>query len=226
MLCSNIENLYIGSEFMAWTEERVKKLTLLWKSGNSASKIAIELGEGVSRNAVIGKIHRLGLSERGSGSNGNGPKIKEKKIKNINLAEHQNSKVSDLENSLEASTQRKGKKRGRKPSIKNLTSNENKSTLGSNANEVSSLETAEVDNEIDKVALKNMIEIEKKAKKLNLLELTERTCKWPIGDPSTSEFWFCGHPSEQGKPYCETHISIAFQPITTRRDKKQNKINN
>ena len=211
---------------MAWTEERVKKLTLLWKSGNSASKIAIELGEGVSRNAVIGKIHRLGLSERGSGSNGSGPKIKEKKIKDKNLAEHQNSKVSDLENSLEASTQRKGKKRGRKPSIKNLTSNENKSTLGLNANENSSLETAEIDNEIDKVALKNMIEIEKKAKKLNLLELTERTCKWPIGDPSTSEFWFCGHPSEQGKPYCETHISIAFQPITTRRDKKQNKINN
>jgi len=211
---------------MAWTEERVKKLTLLWKSGNSASKIAIELGEGVSRNAVIGKIHRLGLSERGSGSNGNGPKIKEKKIKNINLAEHQNSKVSDLENSSETSTQRKGKKRGRKPSIKNLTSNENKSTLGFNADENSSLETAEIDSEIDKVALKNMIEIEKKAKKLNLLELTEKTCKWPIGDPSTSEFWFCGHPSEQGKPYCETHISIAFQPITTRRDKKQNKINN
>ena len=211
---------------MAWTEERVKKLTLLWKSGNSASKIAIELGEGVSRNAVIGKIHRLGLSERGSGLNGSGPKIKEKKIKDKNLDEHQNSKVSDLENSLEASTQRKGKKRGRKPSIKNLTSNENKSTLGFNANENSSLETAEIDNEIDKVALKNMIEIEKKAKKLNLLELTEKTCKWPIGDPATSEFWFCGHPSEQGKPYCETHISIAFQPITTRRDKKQNKINN
>ncbi len=211
---------------MAWTEERVKKLTLLWKSGNSASKIAIELGEGVSRNAVIGKIHRLGLSERGSGSNGNGQKIKEKKIKEKNLVEHQNSKVSDLENSLESSTQRKGKKRGRKPSIKNLTNNENKSTLGLNANENSSLETGEIDTEIDKVALKNMIEIEKKAKKLNLLELTEKTCKWPIGDPSTSEFWFCGHPSEQGKPYCETHISIAFQPITTRRDKKQNKINN
>ena len=59
---------------MAWTEERVKKLTLLWKSGNSASKIAVELGEGVSRNAVIGKIHRLGLSERGSGSGPKGTK--------------------------------------------------------------------------------------------------------------------------------------------------------
>ena len=211
---------------MAWTEERVKKLTLLWKSGNSASKIAIELGEGVSRNAVIGKIHRLGLSERGSGSNGNGQKIKEKKIKEKNLVEHQNSKVSDLENSLESSTQRKGKKRGRKPSIKKLTINENQSIPGFNATENSSLETAEIETEIDKLALKNMKEIEKKAKKLNLLELTEKTCKWPIGDPATSEFWFCGHPSEQGKPYCETHISIAFQPITTRRDKKQNKINN
>ena len=64
---------------MAWTEERVKKLTLLWKSGNSASKIAVELGEGVSRNAVIGKIHRLGLSERGSGL---GPKGTKKSSKN------------------------------------------------------------------------------------------------------------------------------------------------
>ncbi len=211
---------------MAWTEERVKKLTLLWKSGNSASKIAIELGEGVSRNAVIGKIHRLGLSERGSGSNASGPKIKENKIKDKNLPKNQTSEVSDLQNSLEASTQRSGKKRGRKPSIKKLTINENQSILGSNADENSSLETGEIATEIDKVALKNMKEIEKKAKKLNLLELTEKTCKWPIGDPATSEFWFCGHPSEQGKPYCETHISIAFQPITTRRDKKQNKINN
>ena len=211
---------------MAWTEERVKKLTSLWKSGNSASKIAIELGEGVSRNAVIGKIHRLGLSERGSTSNVSGPKKTQNKIKDKNLSKNQDLKVSDLENILKESTKRIGKKRGRKPSIKTLTSNEIKSNSGSDANENSSLEIGEIDNEIDKVALANMIEIEKKAKKLTLLELTEKTCKWPIGDPATSEFWFCGHPSEQGKPYCETHISIAFQPITTRRDKKQNKINN
>ena len=209
---------------MAWTEERVKKLTLLWKSGNSASKIAIELGEGVSRNAVIGKIHRLGLSERGSTSNVSGPKKTQNKIKDKNLSKNKDLKVSDLENILKESTQRKGKKRGRKPSIKTLTSKEIKSNSGSDTNENSSLEIGEIDNEIDKVALANMIEIEKKAKKLTLLELTEKTCKWPIGDPATSEFWFCGHPSEQGKPYCETHVSIAFQPVTTRREKKQNKI--
>ena len=211
---------------MAWTEERVKRLTILWKSGNSASKIAIELGEGVSRNAVIGKIHRLGLSDRGSGSNASGPKNTQNKMKDKNTSKHQDLKVSQLENITEINSQRKGKKRGRKPSIKNLTINENESTTGSNSNINSSVEVGDIDNELDKVALANMMEIEKKAKKLSLLELTEKTCKWPIGDPATSKFWFCGHPSEQGKPYCETHISIAFQPIANKRDRKQNKINN
>ena len=208
---------------MAWTDERVKKLTLLWKSGNSASKIAIDLGEGVSRNAVIGKIHRLGLSERGSGSIANQTKKLQKKIRDKNSIDDQNSIITKFESDLEQYTQKKGKKRGRKPSIKNLINNENKSNVISKSNGNSSSEIGETDTEIDKVALKNMLEIEKNAKKLNLLELTEKTCKWPIGDPATSEFWFCGHPSEQGKPYCETHISIAFQPITTRREKKQNK---
>ncbi len=187
---------------MAWTEERVKKLTLLWKSGNSASKIAVELGEGVSRNAVIGKIHRLGLSERGSGFP-------------IDLK---------LDSNLEQSATRKGKKRGRKPSIKKFINNENTSD-SSKINDNLLSESGELENEIDQITRANMIKIEKKAKKLSLLELTEKTCKWPIGDPATSEFWFCGHPSEQGKPYCEIHVSIAFQPVTTRREKKQNKIN-
>ena len=209
---------------MAWTEERVKKLTILWKSGNSASKIAIELGEGVSRNAVIGKIHRLGLSERGSKSNLSRAKKIDNKINDKNLTSDLELKLPEPDNTIEVSTPKKGKKRGRKPSIKNLNSNDYNSNLNSETNEKSSPDMGGADNELDKVALANMIEIEKKAKKLNLLELTEKTCKWPIGDPATAKFWFCGHPSEQGKPYCETHISIAFQPITTRRDKKQSKI--
>ena len=74
--------------------------------------------------------------------------------------------------------------------------------------------------EISKETLENVKSIEKKSKKLSLMELTERTCKWPIGDPATETFWFCGHPAEQGKPYCETHIEIAFQPVAARRDRK------
>ena len=211
---------------MAWTEERVKKLTLLWKSGNSASKIAVELGEGVSRNAVIGKIHRLGLSERGSGLGPKGTK-KSSKVQSDKILTADKSPIDlKLDSNLEQSATRKGKKRGRKPSIKKLINNEKTSDNISKINDNFLSESGELENEIDQITLANMIKIEKKAKKLSLLELTEKTCKWPIGDPATSEFWFCGHPSEQGKPYCETHISIAFQPITTRRDKKQNKINN
>jgi GcrA cell cycle regulator len=46
------------------------------------------------------------------------------------------------------------------------------------------------------------------------MELTERTCKWPIGDPATDDFWFCGLPVQQGKPYCEAHVGVAFQPMS------------
>ena len=50
---------------MSWTEERIEKLTRMWEGGSTASQIAEELG-GVSRNAVIGKAHRLGLKARPS----------------------------------------------------------------------------------------------------------------------------------------------------------------
>ena len=64
-------------------------------------------------------------------------------------------------------------------------------------------------------------EIEKKAKRLTLMELTERTCKWPVGDPATEDFWFCGLPVQAGKPYCEAHVGVAFQPMSSRRDRKR-----
>jgi len=76
-------------------------------------------------------------------------------------------------------------------------------------------------NEISPEALAKVNAVEKKAKKLSLMELTERTCKWPVGDPATSEFWFCGLPVQQGKPYCEAHVGVAFQPMSSRRDRKR-----
>ena len=59
------------------------------------------------------------------------------------------------------------------------------------------------------------------AKRLSLMELTEKTCKWPVGDPATPSFWFCGLPSQSGKPYCEAHVSVAFQPMSSRRDRRR-----
>ncbi|WP_183154018.1 GcrA family cell cycle regulator, partial [Paracoccus siganidrum] len=76
-------------------------------------------------------------------------------------------------------------------------------------------------NEISPEALASVREVEKRARKLTLMELTERTCKWPIGDPATEKFWFCGLPSQPGKPYCEAHVGVAFQPMSSRRDRRR-----
>ena len=63
---------------MSWTDERIATLTKMWEGGATASEIATELG-GVSRNAVIGKAHRLGLKARPSPVKANEPKPAKKK---------------------------------------------------------------------------------------------------------------------------------------------------
>ncbi len=76
-------------------------------------------------------------------------------------------------------------------------------------------------NEISPEALASVREVEKKSKKISLMELTERTCKWPVGDPATDDFWFCGLSVQPGKPYCEAHVGVAFQPMSSRRDRRR-----
>jgi GcrA cell cycle regulator len=53
--------------------------------------------------------------------------------------------------------------------------------------------------------------------RLNLLQLNEHTCKWPIGDPLTPDFYFCGQHSDEGKPYCEFHSRRAYHQIDKKR---------
>ncbi|MEM9910790.1 MAG: GcrA family cell cycle regulator, partial [Pseudomonadota bacterium] len=76
-------------------------------------------------------------------------------------------------------------------------------------------------NEISPETLASYREVEKKALHLSLMELTERTCKWPIGDPATDDFSFCGLPVEPGKPYCKPCVDVAYQPMSTRRDRRR-----
>ena len=76
-------------------------------------------------------------------------------------------------------------------------------------------------NEISPEALAKVNEIEKTAKKIGLMELTEITCIWPVGDPATDDFWFCGLGVKTGKPYCEAHVGVAFQPMSSRRERRR-----
>ena len=184
---------------MSWTDERVEILTKMWAEGNSASQIAKELG-GVTRNAVIGKVQRLGLSNRATTSTTNKTESKTKSAPKGNLKAKQNDrKVETTE-----------------PKPDNVTSLRRQIIPAGQP-----LPPQPSANEISPEALARVSEIEKKAKKLSLLELTEKTCKWPVGDPATEDFWFCGLVTQSGKPYCEAHVGVAFQPMNSRRDRRR-----
>ena len=205
---------------MSWTEERVELLKRMWLEGRSASQIAKELGS-VTRNAVIGKVHRLGLSSRNSAESANAestaaapqaaaaepaapapqpaatappePVVDDQPAPAEQIGDEQGDVVSPPGAIMRRPVVPAGQPLPPQPSA----------------------------NEISPEALANVREVEKSARKLSLMELTERTCKWPIGDPATEDFWFCGLPVKPGKPYCEAHVSVAFQPMQSRRDRRR-----
>lgn len=148
---------------MSWTEERIELLRRLWREEFSASRIAQELG-GVSRSAVIGKIHRLGLQGRGQPT--------------TSVKRQGRPRTSDG-----------GLKSWRPPSLGNTALKAAPERLG-------------------KPFLPEVVPL---AKKLPFARLTERTCKWPIGDPRGEDFHFCGHDALEALPYCRYHSGIAYR---------------
>lgn len=168
---------------MSWTNERVELLKKLWTDGLSASQIAGELG-GVTRNAVIGKVHRLGLSGRAKTP---APAAKPRKAR-------PSGQTTPASSSRPASSQPQ--------------------TQGAAAlkMEEEPVNVVAIKPQIEPVA--ELVPISERA---TILTLTERTCKWPIGDPSSPDFYFCGRNSDVGVPYCAHHCKIAYQPVSDRR---------
>ncbi len=197
---------------MSWTDERVELLKKMWSEGQSASQIAKELG-GVTRNAVIGKVHRLGLSNRTGAAPAASPKP-EAKPKAAKPAPAAKAKPAAPAPEAEEA-----------PAAAAPAQPEPRPQPGPAARKIipagQPLPPQPSANEISPEALAKVSEIEKKAKKLSLMDLTERTCKWPVGDPATEDFWFCGLPVQSGKPYCEAHVGVAFQPMSSRRDRRR-----
>ena len=225
---------------MSWTDERVERLKQMWGEGLSASQIAKELG-GVTRNAVIGKVHRLGLSNR-AGATGAGATVAaaapEPEPQPVPAA----AEAAPAPPAPELEPART-EAQAAAPEPETASDPAPEETPEPEAAE----ETAPADppsapipfsrrpivpagqplppqpsaNEVSAEALATVREVEKKARRLSLLELTERTCKWPVGDPATEDFWFCGLPTQAGKPYCEAHVGVAFQPMSSRRDRRR-----
>ena len=206
---------------MSWTDERVETLKRMWGEGQSASQIARELG-GVTRNAVIGKVHRLGLSNRTLAG--------ETPADAAEATPEATVEATATSTEAEAATESPEARTAAETAA---------DTPEAEADDQEEAATAVMlhrrpiitagqplppqpsANEISAEALATVREVEKRARKLTLMELTERTCKWPVGDPATPDFWFCGLPAQAGKPYCEAHVGVAFQPMSARRDRRR-----
>ena len=228
---------------MSWTDDRVETLKRLWIEGQSASQIAKELG-GVTRNAVIGKVHRLGLSNRTE---------TEEPAKPAAAPAAAPEAARPAAAAARAETARP--QPAREPAAPKEPAAQQPAARATPAPAAAAQAPAAAApepaaepapppqpvftprrpivpagqplppqpsaNEISPEALASVREVEKTSLKLSLMELTERTCKWPIGDPATDKFWFCGLPSQPGKPYCEAHVGVAFQPMSARRDRRR-----
>jgi GcrA cell cycle regulator len=188
---------------MSWTDERVDKLKELWAEGMSASQIAKVMG-GVTRNAVIGKVHRLGLSNRGGPLPEDAARLVEPPpVKPAPAAAAPAPEPAAPAATAPAEEALPAPARRTPPVIRDATQPR-----------APGAPTPE-----EEAARATLAEIEKFAKRVGLLELTERTCKWPIGDPTEEDFAFCGLAAVPGKPYCHYHVAVAFQPMSSRRDR-------
>ena len=147
---------------MSWFQEKEEKLRELWKKGHSASQIASMLGD-TTRNAVIGKAHRLNLEARMTS-----------KKKQVTAGKQKNSSLKEY----------KTQKLGRKARFKALLLDKN-------------------------FEGENPVKLE---------ELTDKTCRWPIGHPHEENFYFCGRQSMEKLPYCKLHVLYAFQPKNAKEE--------
>jgi GcrA cell cycle regulator len=172
---------------MSWTDERVELLRKLWNEGLSASQVAAEIGAGITRNAVIGKIHRLGLSQRAKTPIAARPRA----AKPPRLQQQQTGGVTVRASTVNA------------PSV----------VMGNVALALTPCALPQADARPQEEVVIPLTE------RVTIMELRESMCRWPIGDPTSPEFRFCGArtPGGAGGPYCGFHAQVAYQPAQDRR---------
>ena len=203
---------------MSWDDQRVETLKRMWAEGASASQIAKELG-GVTRNAVIGKVHRLGLSNRVGPNGGEDLPEDAAPVAAAPAPAPETEEDDDEEVAPEPTDDAPA------PAEEEDEEEDDDAPVPFRRPIIPAgqpLPPQPSANEISPEAQAAALAVEQTAaKRLSLMELTEKTCKWPVGDPATPNFWFCGLPVQQGKPYCEAHVGIAFQPMSARRDRRR-----
>src|SRR4051812_3568697 len=203
---------------MSWTEERIERLKKMWHDGATASQIADELG-GVSRNAVIGKAHRLGLEQRPS-------PVKPGEEKDKKPAPAPAAGASRLAPKADIPAARSGAPHGpgagHTPTPQRTTPAELQyRSIGPGG----FIRQGPGDQQppIPPAPPRRLVPAKPSpevADKTSLLDLNDRICKWPIGHPGEPDFHFCGQQANPGFPYCVQHCGVAYQAQLPRRDRR------
>lgn len=205
---------------MSWTEERIATLTKMWEGGSTASEIATELG-GVSRNAVIGKAHRLGLKARPSPVKANEKKKAAKK------------KAAPAKAApAKAKAPAPAKKAKETPAAAKPEAKPAAAAPGANSQPIPNrqeglpkivsygpggfLRQGPGDQQapIPPAPPRRLVPAKPDpsiAEKTSLLDLNDRVCRWPMGHPGEPDFHFCGEKVNPGFPYCVEHCGRAYQ---------------
>jgi GcrA cell cycle regulator len=169
---------------MSWTDENVELLRKLWLDGRSASQISSQLGHGLTRNAVIGKVHRLGLAGRAK------------------------SPLSASSSPRPAPTPRVASR---------------SSSIGGARAAVRGATALALSPEpmLERLPAFHEDVVVPMSLRVTIVELKESMCRWPLGDPTSSEFRYCGSPAANGSPYCAHHGKLAYQPLQDRRRERE-----
>ncbi|MBS0480745.1 MAG: GcrA cell cycle regulator [Proteobacteria bacterium] len=196
---------------MSWTDERIDKLTKMWEGGATASQIADELG-GVSRNAVIGKAHRLGLKARPSPVK---PNEKESPAPAAPAAKPVKVEAAPRAPAPPRHTPAPVAPRPTPPVQVSAPAAENQPRIvsvgpGGFLRQGPGDQQAPIPPAPPRrlVPAKPSPEI---AEKTSLLDLNDRICRWPMGHPGEPDFHFCGQAVNPGFPYCVEHCGRAYQ---------------
>ena len=218
---------------MSWTDERIDALKTLWEAGKTASQIADELG-GVTRNAVIGKAHRLGLQSRPSPVKANEPALVqpvaaapeptveaalEPEPEPVVAAPPPPEPVIEIEPDSEPEPIDEPEVEptpkvaaAPQPVLRSVgPGGFVRQTPGEQQPPISPAPPRRL------VPAKPSPEM---SGKTSLLDLNDRVCKWPLGHPGEPDFHFCGEKVNPGFPYCVQHCGHAYQAQMPRRDRR------
>ena len=173
---------------MEWTEQRIDMLRKLWGQGQTASQIATLLG-GVTRNAVIGKAHRLGLTGRPSPIKREGAETTAPRRKSATAQRRQQPGLAPMPQARQAMAQTSQSAATAQPGARFAAPprGQTETRLQPRAAEIAAPKAPRT-----------------------TPQAGSKSCSWPVGDPKQPGFHFCSDAAEAGRPYCAHHCAIAY----------------